>query len=123
NWLGESANSMEIASAPYSIAWASQDIGTVGVAGSSSISGGTVTVNGSGADIWGTADAFQFRQVALTGNCAITARVWSVQNTNAWAKAGVMIRGSLAANSMNAALFVTPMTANGVSWQSRTTNG
>jgi fibronectin type 3 domain-containing protein/regulation of enolase protein 1 (concanavalin A-like superfamily) len=123
NWLGESANSAETAATPYSIAWAAQDIGTVAAAGSASVSGPTVTVTGSGADIWGTADAFYFRQVALTGDSVITARVVSVQNTNAWAKAGVMIRGSLAANSMNAALFVTPTTTNGVSWQSRTTNG
>jgi hypothetical protein len=123
NWLGASANSTETAGTPYSIAWAAQDIGSVAATGSASVSGQTVTVIGSGADIWGTADAFQFRQVALTGDCMITARVTSVQNTDPWAKAGVMIRGSLAANSMNAALLVTPTTTNGVTWQSRTTDG
>ena len=53
----------------------------------------------------------------------ITARVTSVQNTDPWAKAGVMIRGSLAANSMNAMMFVTPTSTNAVAWQIRTTNG
>lgn len=123
NWLGESANSAETAATPYPIAWAAQDVGTVAAAGSSSVSGATVTVNGSGADIWGTADAFQFRSVPVTGNCIITARVWSVQNINSWSKAGVMIRGSLAANSMNATLLVTPTTVNGITWQYRTANG
>ena len=54
NWLGESANSTETAGTPYSIAWASQDIGAVAATGSSSVSGQTVTVIGSGADIWTT---------------------------------------------------------------------
>ncbi len=123
NWLGESANSTETAGTPYSIAWAAQDIGTTGATGSSSASGATVTVTGSGADIWGTADTFQFRSVPVTGDCVVTARVWSETNANAWSKAGVMIRDSLAANAMNAFLFVTPTTTNGIQWQSRTTTG
>jgi hypothetical protein len=123
NWLGESANSTETAGTPYAIAWASGDIGSVAATGSSSLSGQTATLIGSGADISGTADAFQFCQVALTGNCMITARVTSVQNVNPWSKAGVMIRGSLAANSMNAAMVVTPTTTNGVSWQWRLADG
>ncbi len=123
NWLGESANSAETAAVPYSVAWSAQDIGSVSPAGSTSVSGGTVTMSGSGADIWGTADAFQFRSVPLTGDCIITARVSSVTDTNVWSKAGVMIRDSLASNAANAALFVTPTTTSGVSWQSRLTDG
>ncbi|MCX5643493.1 MAG: hypothetical protein NTZ17_02235 [Phycisphaerae bacterium] len=49
-------------------------------------------------------------------------RVDSLVNTNAWAKAGVMIRETLDAGSSNAMIVVTP--GNGVSFQWRsTTNG
>src|SRR5262249_29956228 len=40
--------------------WSSGDIGSVGRAGSTTVSGGTYTVQGAGADIYGTADAFRF---------------------------------------------------------------
>ena len=40
--------------------WVNQDIGSVGVAGSATYTNGTFTVKGSGADIWGTADTFQY---------------------------------------------------------------
>jgi hypothetical protein len=56
-----------------------------------------------------------------TGDCTIIARVVSVQNTDPWAKAGVMIRSSLAANAANAFMAVTP--GNGVTWQYRSTAG
>ena len=85
-----------------------QDIGAVGPAGSTTSSGGVYTVNGSGADIWGAADAFQFASQTLSGDGSITARVASQQNTSGWAKAGVMIRETLSAGSAYAAVLVTP---------------
>ena len=48
-----------------------------------------------GADIWGTADQFQFVYKPMTGNGEVIARVASITNANAWSKAGVMIRESL----------------------------
>ena len=72
--------------------WMSQDVSTVGVPGSATYSNGVFSVTGSGADIWGTADAMQFDSVPVTGNCAIVARVASVQNIDPWSKAGIMIR-------------------------------
>ncbi|MBN2315915.1 MAG: LamG domain-containing protein, partial [Sedimentisphaerales bacterium] len=53
---------------------------------------GTYTMTASGTDIWGTADEFHYAYKTLSGAGSITARVVSVQNTNDWAKAGVMIR-------------------------------
>ena len=41
--------------------WSNQDIGAVGVGGSTTASGGVYTVTGAGADVWGTADALQYR--------------------------------------------------------------
>src|SRR5262249_36025752 len=83
--------------------------------------GGTYTVQGAGADIWGTADAFRFASQTLNGDGSITARVVSQTNTNAWAKAGVMIRETSNAGSSFAAVFVTP--GNGTIIEARTRAG
>ena len=87
-------------------------------AGNSTAAGGTFTLNGSGADIWNTADQFQLMSQPVSGNCEIRARVSSLQNTDPWAKSGVMIRTSTAAGSVNAAVLLT--SANGVTFQVRT---
>jgi len=48
--------------------WQNQDVGSTGLAGSASYSAGTFTVGGSGADIWGAADAFQYVYQPLGGD-------------------------------------------------------
>ena len=78
---------------------------------------GTYTVTGSGADIWDEADEFHYAYKTLTGVGSIVAKVQSVDNTNNWAKAGVMIRESLEPGSVHATMVVTP--AQGVSFQRR----
>jgi regulation of enolase protein 1 (concanavalin A-like superfamily) len=82
------------------------DVGAVAAKGSSSSSAGTYTIGGSGVDIWGTADSFQFDSETFTGDGTITARVVSQTNTNAWAKAGVMFRETLGAGSSFAAVVI-----------------
>jgi hypothetical protein len=86
---------------------------------------GTYTMTASGADIWNVngveADEFHFAYKMLSGAGSIIARVDSVQNTNDWAKAGVMIRGSLNPNSAHATMVVTP--ASGISFQRRPGTG
>lgn len=99
--------------------WVSQDIGAVGVAGSSSHSSGAFTIHGAGSDIWNTADSFHYVYQPLSGDGQMIARVASQQNTNPWAKAGVMIRGTLTPGSIYAAMLVTP--SNGLTFQRRTT--
>jgi len=101
-------------------AWSTSDLGAVGPAGSASESSGTFTVAGSGADIWGTADAFRYAYQQVTGDTTIVARVATVQNVNVWTKAGVMIRQSLAADSAHASMFVSP--GKGVAFQRRLTS-
>jgi endonuclease/exonuclease/phosphatase family metal-dependent hydrolase len=101
--------------------WTSKDIGSVGHSGSASESGGVFTVRGAGADIWGTADSFHFMSQPLSGNGEIVARVASIQNTNSYAKAGVMIRGALTAGSAHVILDVKP--GGGVEFMSRSSNG
>src|SRR5438128_493309 len=88
--------------------WVSQDVGAVGTAGSTTLSGGVFTVKGAGADIGGVADAFQAAMQPLAGDLQIVARLASVQNTNAHAKAGVMIRGTLTAGSAAVILDLRP---------------
>jgi regulation of enolase protein 1 (concanavalin A-like superfamily) len=101
--------------------WISSDVGAVAATGSASYSSGTFSINGSGADIWGTADEFRYVYQNVSGDVTITARVASVQNTNAWAKAGVMVRESLVAGSKHAMSVITP--SNGTSFQRRLTTG
>jgi hypothetical protein len=57
----------------------------------------------------------------LTGAGSIIAKVESVENTNGWAKAGVMIRETLEGGSKHAFTCITP--ANGVASQSRPDTG
>jgi len=78
---------------------------------------GTYTMTGSGADIWDQADEFHFAYKTLSGVGSIAAKVESVENTNNWAKAGVMIRQNLDPGSAHATMVVTP--AQGVSFQRR----
>lgn len=105
----------------FSGVFQSQDIGAVGVAGSATLSGSTYTLRGGGADIWGAADGFRFAYQPVSGNSSIVARVDSVQNTNVWAKAGVMIRESLAPNARHVMMVVTP--GSGTAFQRRTSTG
>jgi hypothetical protein len=89
---------------------------------------GTCTMTASGADIWdltglgeGYHDEFHFAYKTLTGAGSIIARIDSVQNTNGWAKAGVMIRESLSPDSAHAFACITP--SNGVASQGRPGTG
>ena len=101
--------------------WQTADIGTVGIAGSFSYTSPTWTIAGAGADIWNGVDAFRYVYQSSSDNCSVVARVTGITNTDLWAKAGVMIRESTAANAINALVCVTP--GNGVSFQWRTTTG
>jgi hypothetical protein len=105
-------------SGPLLLGW---DIGNVGLVGNTAYANGTFTLKGSGADIWGSADAFHFAYQPLTGDGSIVARVASLTHTHAWAKAGVMIRENLDANARHALVAVTP--SNGVAFQRRASTG
>jgi len=86
---------------------------------------GTYTMTASGVDIWNTADEFHLACKILTGPGSTVARVESVEQTDPWAKAGVMIRETLDAGSKFAAVYITPTNAdgtatNGCRFQART---
>ncbi len=78
---------------------------------------GTFTMTGSGTDISGTADEFHFAYRMLNGTGSIIAKVNSITNTHAWAKACVMIRETLDPGSPHAIACVTP--GNGVAAEAR----
>ena len=101
--------------------WQTSDIGSPSATGSAFFSNGVFIVSGSGADIWGTADAFRFVYQPLTNNCDIRARVTSQSDTDPWAKAGVMIRDSLGAGAAYGFMPITP--GNGFDFQYRSQNG
>ncbi|MFC1634173.1 hypothetical protein ACFL5Z_04975, partial [Planctomycetota bacterium] len=79
---------------------------------------GTYTITAAGTDIWNNADEFHYAFKTLTDSGSIEAQVLSVENTNGWAKAGVMIRETLDAGSKFAAVYITP--GNGCRFQART---
>jgi glucose/arabinose dehydrogenase len=102
---------------PPSSNWTNQDIGLVGLAGSSSFTNGVFTIAGSGADIWDTSDGFQFNYQTWTGDGELVARVTGVQPTDGWAKAGVMFRETLDAGSRHAMMLVSA--AEGIGFERR----
>jgi hypothetical protein len=102
--------------------WAHGDIGTTPVAGDALQGDGVFTVRGSGADIWGSSDAFHYAYTTLDGDGTIVARVSSVQQgIHEWVKAGVMIRESLAPDSPHA--FMLASGAKGMAFQRRAVAG
>ena len=119
--LGQGAvNAIGYSYYPSLGSWMDLDIGAPGVAGSVSYGGGVTTVSGSGADIYGTSDQFNYvYQPTTSTSFTIQAEVTSQTNTNSWAKAGVMIRESTAAGAAYAGVYVTP--GEGVSFQYRAT--
>ena len=74
---------------------------------------GVYTMTSCGYDIgespWGTYDQFHFAYNEVNSVQTTTiARVDSISNTNGWAKAGVMIRDTLAEDSRQATVAITP---------------
>jgi RHS repeat-associated protein len=110
---------------PFSIfptGWLDQDVGPVGLSGSSSYASGTFTVSGAGNQIGSTADGMHFVYQPLSGDGTIVARVVSVEPGGTYAQAGVMIRETLASNATMAYVGNTPQYGNSY-FTYRTTTG
>ena len=101
--------------------WQMGDLGTNGISGDTVWTNGVFAVTGSGADIWNTADGFRFVWQPRVGDGALTARITSQIPSDIWAKAGVMIRETIAAGARHAAMVLTP--GNGLSFQRRVAAG
>ncbi len=90
-----------------SLPWISQDIGAVAASGDSCEGSGTFELNASGSDIWNSEDEFHYVYQSLSGDGEIVARVVSLDNTDPWAKAGIMMRNTLDANSAMVFMFMS----------------
>lgn len=97
--------------------WTDRDIGSPGRDGGANCSGGVFAVRGSGADIWGTTDSFNYAWQTVSGDVTLSAHVQSQLSTHPWAKSGLMIRQSPDADAPYVGLYITP--DNGVSMQYR----
>jgi regulation of enolase protein 1 (concanavalin A-like superfamily) len=91
--------------------------------GNPSISGGLISRNNgcvikaSGNDIWGNTDNFHYAYQIITGDFEITTKILNIDDTDPWAKAGIMIRGTLYGSSKN--VFMCISSKNGASFQQR----
>jgi hypothetical protein len=104
--------------------WTDEDIGGPSLPGSASSSAGNWMISGGGSDIWNAADQFNFAFTNATGSTVIIAKVLSLDETDPWAKAGVMIRDDDSAGAMFADVVVTPASGgNGVNFQWRDSTG
>src|SRR5204863_3850820 len=72
--------------APLPGLWAYNDIGVVGIAGGARFSNGQFVLNGSGSDIWGTADGFHFLYQDMKHGNSIASRVMSLSSSQPFAK-------------------------------------
>ena len=121
NSVGQGTNSLQVNATPnvnvgnLPSPWQDADVGNVNITGAAGYSGSTFNVEGSGTDIGQGADAFHFAYQPLSGDGTIIARVktfQSQQSLDPSAKAGVMIRETLAANSIHVTTVLTA--SNGV---------
>jgi hypothetical protein len=101
--------------------WTCADIGNPARTGSESLSNGTWTVQGAGGDIWSIGDQFHYDWKTLANDGTLSAHVVAQQNTDTWAKAGVMLRASTDPGAPFYAVYVTP--SNGINVQYRVTAG
>jgi len=103
--------------------WFSADIGYIGSTGNTVHDRGTdvITLNSSGADIGGYADAFQFHYLEARGDTTIVAEISAVENSHPDAKGGVMIRANLSSGSSHAYLGI--LAGGGIEFRFRKAEG
>ena len=102
--------------------WTDTDVGgPLYLPGSAGYTNGLFTVNGSGADIWGVGDEFNYAYQSVNGDETLVAQVAGLQNSDPWARAGLMFRETTSSNATYVGLYVT--IGNGVSMQYRNGTG
>ncbi|HEY2153262.1 MAG TPA: hypothetical protein VGH34_20805, partial [Vicinamibacterales bacterium] len=96
-----------VSTVPYP--WTTSDVGNVGAPGFVTYdeATGTFDIRGDGSDIWGTADSFRRVSRELNGDSVLSARVVSEQDTDQFAKAGLIMDG-LAASDPRVIFDVRP---------------
>ncbi|HTI69055.1 MAG TPA: response regulator [Candidatus Limnocylindria bacterium] len=94
------------------------DIGNPKSAGTNIFREGRFAVTGVGSDIWNDLQQFHYVYSQLPGDAAVVARVDSFAAPHEWAKAGIMVRDSLATNARYA--FIALTFGQGINFQNRT---
>ena len=95
--------------------WHDGDIGVRTTLGYTSFQNGVFTVRGSGNDIWADTDEFHYVYQSFGGDGTVVARVTSQDDTDPFAKSGIIIKESTDPNSKYVLLAATP--DNGVRFQ------
>lgn len=90
--------------------WISKDVGAPARAGSTDVDAtGVWTIKGSGDDIFGSADNFQYAYQSIIGDASMTVQLLSrVGGDTQWAKTGLMIRDNDSDGSPNLNFTMTP---------------
>ena len=114
-WRPEGAFSVDTgAGVDWGRAFTGTDVGSPAHAGSTSASGGTWTVTGGGADIWGPADSCHYAHAPVRGDFDVHCRVHRFSGgINQWRKGGIMARQSLHEGSRNVFVARTPAPSQG----------
>lgn len=99
---------------------ADADIGGPAIAGTARYNAGVYTVTGNG-DTLGSSDQFHYVYQPVSGDVDVSVRLASLSSANIAAKAGVMVRASLAANAAHA--FSMMMGTLGAGMLDRTATG
>lgn len=99
---------LQVTTDPFTLPspWQHADVGATTVPGTSVFASNVFTVSGAGADIGGTADAFQFTYQPLSTDGQIIARLSAISSSSGNSIAGVMIRQDLTAGSPFAAAHI-----------------
>ena len=106
---------------PLPTRYFSADIGDIGVAGSSCLNNGIYTIQGSGIDIGGSNDEFQYAFTNLSGDEHVFAQVLTQDASNINNKAGLMFRDSVSNTSRF--VFIGTTNGNGIVFEYRSTPG
>src|SRR5437762_13226128 len=87
------------------------DVGTPALAGASSLAAGGVDIIAGALDIGGSSDEFHFFYQTCSNDFDVAVRVESLANSDVWAKAGLMARETLDANSDHVSVLASPTLA------------
>jgi len=99
----------------------SADVGAPAIKGSAEFDAAKAQyrITGSGANIWGTADQFQYVWREIAGNFTATATVQFVGQGAEHRKAGIMVRQSLDADATYADIMIHGNGMPGLQWRNR----
>jgi regulation of enolase protein 1 (concanavalin A-like superfamily) len=99
--------------------WGSEDIGQVTVSGGTRVRRDIWRVRSSGTNALGNADACHFVFKAVGDRSELVARVVGVPRANPWARAGLMIRESMAPGARHVFASISAARGGVMSWRER----